>query len=211
MPVVNATIAAIFDEIADLLDIQGANSFRVRAYRNAARTIGSLATDIKPIAADPKELKELPGIGDDLAAKIGEIVESGRCEFLERLRKQVPPAVAELLKVPGLGPKRVRTLYQELEVQTLDQSCARRATGGSASSAASVRGSRAGLWRRRRRNSGRPVDSSWWSQGNTPSRWLRICARRPGCGKSWSPAAFAACARRSETWMSWRLRATRRR
>jgi DNA polymerase (family 10) len=121
MPVVNATIAAIFDEIADLLDIQGANPFRVRAYRNAARTIGALATDIKSISSDRKALKELPGIGDDLAAKIREIVESGKCEFLERLRKQVPPAVAELLRVPGLGPKRVRMLYQELEVQTLDQ------------------------------------------------------------------------------------------
>jgi DNA polymerase (family 10) len=121
MPVVNATIAAIFDEIADLLDIQGANPFRIRAYRNAARTIGALATDIKSISSDRKALKELPGIGDDLAAKIREIVESGKCEFLERLRKQVPPAVAELLRVPGLGPKRVRMLYQELEVQTLDQ------------------------------------------------------------------------------------------
>lgn len=121
MPVVNATIAAIFDEIADLLDIQGANPYRIRAYRNAARTIGSLATDIKSIAADPEELKQLPGIGDDLAAKIREIVESGKCVFLERLRKQVPPAVAQLLRIPGLGPKRVRLLYQELEVQTLDQ------------------------------------------------------------------------------------------
>ena len=121
MPVVNATIAAIFDEIADLLDIQGANPFRIRAYRNAARTTGGLAHDIKSIAADAGKLKELPGIGDDLAAKIQEIVATGKCEFLERLRKQVPPAVAELLRIPGLGPKRVRMLYQELEVQTLDQ------------------------------------------------------------------------------------------
>jgi DNA polymerase (family 10) len=121
MPVVNATIAAIFEEIADLLDIQGANPFRIRAYRNAARTIGGLASDVKSIAGDEDKLKELPGIGEDLALKIREIVDTGRCEFLERLRRQVPPAVAELLKIPGLGPKRVRTLYQELEIQTLEQ------------------------------------------------------------------------------------------
>jgi DNA polymerase (family 10) len=121
MPVVNATIAAIFDEIADLLDIQGANPFRIRAYRNAARTTGALAHDIRSISDDADKLKELPGIGDDLAAKIQEIVATGKCDFLERLRTQVPPAVAELLRIPGLGPKRVRMLYQELEVQTLDQ------------------------------------------------------------------------------------------
>ncbi|MEX0959266.1 MAG: DNA polymerase/3'-5' exonuclease PolX [Burkholderiales bacterium] len=121
MPVVNASIGAIFEEIADLLDIQGANPFRIRAYRNAARTIGGLTTDIKTIVRDAEKLKALPGIGDDLAAKIQEIVATGRCEFLERLRKQVPPAVVELLRIPGLGPKRVRVLYQDLEVQTHEQ------------------------------------------------------------------------------------------
>jgi DNA polymerase (family 10) len=121
MPVVNATVGAIFDEIADLLDIQGANPFRIRAYRNAARTIGGLAIDVKSICAETDKLKELPGIGDDLAAKIQEIVRTGKCDFLDLLRRQVPPAVAELLRIPGLGPKRVRALYQELEVQTLDQ------------------------------------------------------------------------------------------
>lgn len=121
MPVVNASIGAIFEKIADLLDIQGANPFRIRAYRNAARTIGGLGIDVKTIADDVKKLKSLPGIGDDLAAKIGEIVSTGRCELLERLRGQVPPAVAELLRIPGFGPRRVHTLYQELEVQTLEQ------------------------------------------------------------------------------------------
>jgi DNA polymerase (family 10) len=121
MPVVNATIAAIFEEIADLLDIQGANPFRIRAYRNAARTVANLATDIRTLVEQGTDLKALPGIGDDLAAKITEIVQTGKSSFLERLRREVPPAVTELLKIPGLGPKRVRTLYQDLEVQTLEQ------------------------------------------------------------------------------------------
>jgi DNA polymerase (family X) len=97
------------------------NPFRIRAYRNAARTIGGLGIDVKTIADDVKKLKSAPGIGDDLAVKIREVVATGRCELLDRLRSQVPPAVAELLHVPGIGPKRVRTLYQELEVQTLEQ------------------------------------------------------------------------------------------
>ena len=121
MPVVNATIAAIFDEIADLLDIQGANPFRVRAYRNAARTIGELGTDIKILMERGTALTDIPGIGEDLSNKIAEIVETGKCRFLERLRKEVPPAVTELLRIPGLGPKRVKILWHDLEIQTLEQ------------------------------------------------------------------------------------------
>jgi DNA polymerase (family 10) len=121
MPVVNATIAAIFEQIADLLDIQGANPFRIRAYRNAARTIGALGSDVKTLLEKGADLRDLPGIGDDLAAKMREIVETGRSAFLERLQKEVPPAVAELLRIPGLGPKRVRALYQDLDVQSLEQ------------------------------------------------------------------------------------------
>jgi len=121
VPVHNATVTAIFDEIADLLDIQGANPFRIRAYRNAARTIGELGTDIKTFIERGNDLKDIPGIGEDLASKIREIVQTGRCAALERLRSQVPPAVAELLRLPGLGPKRVRILWHELDVQTLEQ------------------------------------------------------------------------------------------
>ena len=121
MPVVNATVAAVFEQIADLLDIQGANPFRIRAYRNAARTIGTLGSDIKAMLEKGADLRDLPGVGDDLAAKIREIVETGKSAFLERLQKQVPPAVTELLRIPGLGPKRVRRLYEDLDVQSLEQ------------------------------------------------------------------------------------------
>lgn len=121
MPIHNADIAAIFEEIADLLEIQGANPFRIRAYRNAARTLGELSQDARLLVAEGDDLKRLPGIGDDLSAKIREIVATGRCSLLERLRTELPPAVAELLKIPGLGPKRVKALHRDLEVQTVEQ------------------------------------------------------------------------------------------
>lgn len=117
----NADIAALFDEIADLLEIENANPFRVRAYRNAARQVQGMGVPIADMVAQGDDLTELPGIGDDLAAKIVEIVETGKCRALEKLRKEMPPTVTALLKIPGLGPKRVRTLYQELDVQTLEQ------------------------------------------------------------------------------------------
>jgi len=121
MPVHNADVAAIFTEIADLLEIENANPFRIRAYRNAARLIGDLGEDIQAIIANGKELTRLPGIGNDLAGKIREIVDTGHSTFLDSLRREVPPAVSELLHIPNLGPKRVRLLWQELGVETVDQ------------------------------------------------------------------------------------------
>jgi DNA polymerase (family 10) len=121
MPVHNADIANVFEEIADLLEIENANPFRVRAYRNAARQLQGMGVPAADMVAKSEDLTELPGIGDDLAAKIQEIVETGKCQFLEKLRKKTPPTITELLKIPGLGPKRVRALYHELDVHTLEQ------------------------------------------------------------------------------------------
>lgn len=121
MPVHNADIATIFEEIADLLEIENANPFRVRAYRNAARQLQGMGVPAADMLAKGEDLTELPGIGEDLAAKIKEMVETGKCRFLEKLRKKTPPTITELLKIPGLGPKRVRALYHELDVHTLEQ------------------------------------------------------------------------------------------
>ncbi len=121
MPIHNADIAAIFEEIADLLEIQNENPFRIRAYRNAARQVEGMGVALADMVAKDEDLTELPGIGADLAAKIQEIVATGRCQALEKLRKQVAPSVTELLKIPGLGPKRVRTLYDQLKVKTSEQ------------------------------------------------------------------------------------------
>ncbi|MFZ2854569.1 MAG: helix-hairpin-helix domain-containing protein, partial [Rhodocyclaceae bacterium] len=125
MPIHNADIAALFTEIADLLEIEAANPFRIRAYRNAARVVGDAGVDMRTVMASEKGrtpgLTRLPGIGNDLAAKIREIIDTGKCAFLESLRREVPPAVAELLRIPGLGPKRVRLLWHDLGVETLEQ------------------------------------------------------------------------------------------
>jgi len=121
MPVHNADIAAIFEGIASLLEIEGANVFRVRAYRNAARTLQELGKDLRAMVQSGEDLTALPGIGEDLAGKIREIVETGHCAALDKLHKRMPPAITELLKIPGLGPKRVKTLYHELDIHTTEQ------------------------------------------------------------------------------------------
>jgi DNA polymerase (family 10) len=121
MPIHNADIAAVFEEIADLLEIEGANPFRIRAYRNAARTLSELPQGVRVMLEKGDNLTRLPGIGDDLAAKIAEIVTTGTCSLLQRLHKELPPAITELLHIPGLGPKRVKALYHNLDVQTVEQ------------------------------------------------------------------------------------------
>jgi DNA polymerase (family 10) len=121
MAVHNADIARVFEDIADLLEISEANPFRVRAYRNAARTVGDLRIDLAAAIEAGKDLPKLPGIGEDLDAKIHEIVATGTCGLLEKLKKQLPPAITELLKIPGLGPKRVKALHESLEIDTLPQ------------------------------------------------------------------------------------------
>jgi DNA polymerase (family 10) len=121
MPIHNADIAAIFEEIADRLEIQGANPFRIRAYRNAARTLSELPQEARALLDKGEDLTRLPGIGDDLAAKIKEIATTGHCSLLDRLQRELPPAVTELLQIPGLGPKRVKALYHDLDVQTVEQ------------------------------------------------------------------------------------------
>lgn len=121
MPVHNADIAAIFEEIADLLEIEAANRFRILAYRKAARILSELPQDVRALLKKDFDLTQLPGIGEDLAAKIIEIVSTGSCSLLQRLRSELPPAITELLHVPGLGPKRVKALYHHLDVQTVEQ------------------------------------------------------------------------------------------
>jgi len=118
MPVHNADIARVFEEIADLLELGEENPFRVRAYRNAARIVGDLRFDVAEHLGSGKELPKLPGIGSDLSAKIREIAATGTCALRVKLGKRLPVGVTELLRIPGLGPKRVRALYRDLDVHT---------------------------------------------------------------------------------------------
>jgi DNA polymerase (family 10) len=121
VPVHNADIARIFEEIADRLEIQGENPFRVRAYRNAARAVGELPLDLAKAIREGKALPRIPGIGPDLGRKIQEIADTGTAALLVRLRRELPPGITDLLRIPGLGPKRVSALYHDLDVQTLEQ------------------------------------------------------------------------------------------
>jgi DNA polymerase (family 10) len=114
----NARIAAVFEEIADLLEVQGENPFRIRAYRNAARTVNQQGPAFAERAARGEELGKLFGVGADLDARIHEIARTGSCELLQQLRRTVPRGTASLLRIPGLGPKRVRALSERLDIHT---------------------------------------------------------------------------------------------
>jgi DNA polymerase (family 10) len=118
----NAEIAAVFDQVADLLEFQGANAFRVRAYRNAANSIRALAEPLTRIAGDSnRKLTDISGIGKDLANSILGLIATRKLPLLEELQAQIPHSVLELLRIPGLGPKKAAALFKELKIATLDQ------------------------------------------------------------------------------------------
>jgi DNA polymerase (family 10) len=121
MAIHNEDIAVIFDELANLLEIEDANPFRVRAYRNAARSVRGLGHELSAWVAEGKDLTKIPGIGKELAAKINEILQTGTAKALTKLHKEVPASLEQILKIPGLGPKRVKVLYKELGIKTLKQ------------------------------------------------------------------------------------------
>ncbi|HEX4147948.1 MAG TPA: nucleotidyltransferase domain-containing protein, partial [Pirellulales bacterium] len=116
----NAEIAAVLDEVADLLEFTDANPFRIRAYRNGARTIRELAEPLAKIAADPqRQLTDIPGIGKDLGAKIAALLATGELELHRELLCQIPLSALEMLRVPGLGAKKAAVLLKELGVRSL--------------------------------------------------------------------------------------------
>src|SRR5581483_5529477 len=118
----NIEIAKVFDEVADLLEIQGGNPFRVRAYRNAARTIGTLGTSVEALLADNgRALQELPGIGADLAGKISGLCRTGELPLLAHLTRKTPESLVAMLRIPGVGPKRAQLIYKKLHVKTLPE------------------------------------------------------------------------------------------
>ncbi len=121
MPVHNSDIAAIFNQVADLLEIQNANQFRVRAYRNAARTIGGLSQSAADMVKRGEDLSKLSEIGKDLAGKIEEIIKSGKLPLLEDLKKELPIELSNLMKISSLGPKRIKALHEKLGISTLDE------------------------------------------------------------------------------------------
>ncbi|NLE02302.1 MAG: DNA polymerase/3'-5' exonuclease PolX [Fibrobacter sp.] len=115
----NSAIAGIFNDVADLLEIKGDNPFRIRAYRNAARTVYSLSQDISELILQGEDLSKLPGIGKDLAYKIKEISTTGHLTALDELQKELPPELIKLMKIAGLGGKRVSAINKTLGVLTV--------------------------------------------------------------------------------------------
>ncbi len=115
----NEDIAAAFDEMADLLDIQGANAFRIRAYRRAAQSVRGLSRELSAMGGI-QEFTTLAGVGLDLAGKIDELLRTGELKALQELRLKVPRGVRELLALPGLGPVRVRALFTQQKVRGLE-------------------------------------------------------------------------------------------
>jgi len=120
MPVHNVDIADRLSLVADLLEIRGENQFRVRAYRNAARTIGGLSQRVEEMINSGEDLSKLSGIGKDLAGKIEKIVKTGKLPLLEKLKRETPAGLSELMKIQGIGPRMVSTIYQKLKVKSLE-------------------------------------------------------------------------------------------
>ncbi len=117
----NAALAAVLAELGDLLEISGANPFRVRAYRNAVHTLEGLATQLGQLRAEGRDLTTLPGIGKEMAAHLAELLDTGRLTALEELGKSVPRSLVELMRLPSVGPKKAKRLWEELGVTTVDE------------------------------------------------------------------------------------------
>ncbi|MDD1676268.1 MAG: DNA polymerase/3'-5' exonuclease PolX [Methanomicrobiales archaeon] len=113
----NSEVAAVLYEVADLLEIEGV-SFKPRAYRRAAQTIETLPEDVAALYKRG-ELEDMPGIGKSIAAKIGEIIETGNLTYLEQLKKEVPTGVEDLMGVEGIGPKKALLLREKLKIESV--------------------------------------------------------------------------------------------
>ncbi len=115
----NREVVELFSRVADMLAIRGDQIHRILAYRKAAESVEALGRDINVVYAEGK-LTDIPGIGETLAAKIEEMLTTGRLEFYEKLAREIPPGLVDMLRVEGLGPKRVKQVYDKLGINTLD-------------------------------------------------------------------------------------------
>ena len=115
----NADVAAMLNRVADLLEIKGENFFKIRAYREAVRQLDNLTTEVEELI-HAGTLKDVPGIGEAMEKKIVEYVKTGKLQLLGKLETEVPPALLELTRVPGLGPRTAKDIYDALGILTLD-------------------------------------------------------------------------------------------
>ncbi|MGA1781629.1 MAG: helix-hairpin-helix domain-containing protein, partial [Planctomycetota bacterium] len=117
----NVEMAALMEELADLMEIGGANTFRVRAWRNASATVGSLSRSITSMVEAGEDLKELPAVGTDIAAALEELAREGTFSRMDEVTAEVPRSLGQLVRLDGVGPKKARRLWEELGVLTVDQ------------------------------------------------------------------------------------------
>jgi DNA polymerase (family 10) len=116
----HSLVAEIFRSIAELLEIKGDNPFRIRAYRRAADAVMAFSGPVEDLTWEDR-LKEIDGVGKDLAAKIVEIAATGRCAFYEELKKTVPEGVVNMLDIPSVGPKTAKLFYDELNIRSVEE------------------------------------------------------------------------------------------
>ncbi len=117
----NAEVARIFSELADLLEMKGENQFKVRAYREAARTIKQLPWEVERMVGEGQKLEEIPGVGEAIANKITEIVNTGHLGIHDKAKAEFPEGILELLSVPGIGPRIAMRLHREAGVTGVDE------------------------------------------------------------------------------------------
>ncbi len=115
----NRQVAEVLQAIGRILEIRDENPFKVRAYLNAARTIAGLSSDVRRLVEE-KKLGEVPGIGSGLEEKITQLVATGKMDYFETVRREVPPGVLDMLQIPFLGPKKVKVLWKDLGIEDVD-------------------------------------------------------------------------------------------
>lgn len=115
-----AAVAAVLEEIATLLELQGENPFRCNAYRAGARALEKHTGDLLPLV-EAGELHTIPGIGKTLEEKISTLVRTGHLPFHEELKAKTPPGLLEMLRIPGLGPKKAKALFDQLGIDSLSK------------------------------------------------------------------------------------------
>jgi DNA polymerase (family 10) len=116
----NQSLSRVLQDIADVLEIKGESFFRIRSYRLSAESVGSHGDDVAEMVRRGDDLGSITGVGEGIAAKLRELVETGRCEYHEELLSEVPRSLLDLLKLPGLGPKGVSLVFRELGVRSAE-------------------------------------------------------------------------------------------
>src|SRR5262249_39458575 len=120
LPMDKEQVAEIFVSIATLLELKGENPFKSRAYLNAARALEGMSEPLEKLIAEER-LAEVKGIGESIQKKIVELIKTGKLAYYEELKAATPPGLVAMLDIPGVGPKKIKVLHDELGVETVEQ------------------------------------------------------------------------------------------